>query len=78
MYSFYGISRVSTFRPLLVDLGVKNTKLTEYSTPHELQEDSFDTIGAENIEWRVIDSGHEFPLTHADEVVNEICGVWGL
>lgn len=53
-------------------------KLMIYSVPEELKLDAFDTIGAENVEWRVIESGHEFPLTHAEEVVNEICGVWGI
>lgn len=53
-------------------------KLMNSSLPHELKQDSFDAIGAENVEWRVIESGHEFPLTHADEVVSEICGVWGI
>jgi hypothetical protein len=46
--------------------------------PYELREDSFDTIGAENVEWRVIDGGHEFPLTQAEHVVNDICGVWDM
>lgn len=46
--------------------------------PHELKRDAFDAIGAQNIEWRVIQSGHEFPMTHGVEVVNEICGVWGI
>lgn len=49
-----------------------------YRLPHELEADATEIIGKNKIEWRVIDGGHEFPLTRAEEVVKEICGVWGL
>lgn len=44
----------------------------------ELHEDAAGTIGQENIEWREIQSGHEFPVSHADEVVDMISEAWGL
>ncbi|TVY83988.1 Serine hydrolase-like protein [Lachnellula suecica] len=44
----------------------------------ELHEDATATVGADNIEWRVIEGGHEFPISCPDEVVNEIAGVWGI
>jgi hypothetical protein len=43
-----------------------------------LQVDAAEAIGAEKLEWRVIDAGHELPMTHAEEVVREISGVWGI
>lgn len=44
----------------------------------ELKEDAFGAIGEEKIEWRVIDAGHEFPITKSEEVVAEISAAWGL
>ncbi|RDL36772.1 uncharacterized protein BP5553_06124 [Venustampulla echinocandica] len=46
--------------------------------PEELHDDAIEAIGAENVEWRVIHGGHEFPITVPELVVNEISEVWGL
>lgn len=44
----------------------------------ELREDSEAAIGADNVEWRTIQGGHEFPVTNADEVVAMVSEVWEL
>ncbi|KUJ22571.1 alpha/beta-hydrolase [Mollisia scopiformis] len=44
----------------------------------ELHEDAGSTIGYDNLEWREIDSGHEFPVSKGDETVAVISEVWGL
>lgn len=33
-------------------------------------------IGADKVEWRVIDGAHDFPVTHYQEVVEKISDVW--
>ncbi|KAH8602840.1 Alpha/Beta hydrolase protein [Bisporella sp. PMI_857] len=45
--------------------------------PEELKIDATELIGSANIEWRIIDGGHEFPITRGDEVVKQISEVWG-
>ena len=40
--------------------------------------DAKEAIGADKVEWRVIEGGHEFPITRAEEVVKEVCGVWSI
>ncbi|KAG9237606.1 alpha/beta-hydrolase [Amylocarpus encephaloides] len=42
----------------------------------ELEEDAKAAIGQEKVEWRVMEGGHEFPITQPDAVVEEIDGVW--
>jgi hypothetical protein len=42
----------------------------------ELKEDSIGLLGADKLEWRLINSAHDFPVTDSDKVVNEICGFW--
>jgi len=44
----------------------------------ELEEDVRECLGEEAVEWRVFEGGHEFPITKAGEVVNELVGMWGL
>ncbi len=44
----------------------------------ELYEDSIDAIGKENLEWKVVESGHEFPMAKPDEVLEILCEFWGL
>lgn len=44
----------------------------------ELKEDSIKLLGADKLEWRLIDGAHDFPATDPDKVVNEICGFWGI
>jgi hypothetical protein len=39
--------------------------------------DTKEAIGSGKVEWRVIEGGHEFPITRGDEVVKEVGGVWG-
>ena len=43
-----------------------------------MEVDAKEAIGSEKVEWRVIEGGHEFPITRGEEVVKEVCGVWGL
>jgi len=52
--------------------------LTAHSIADELNEDAKATIGEDRLEWRVIEGGHEFPISRPDEVVDEIAGVWGI
>lgn len=40
--------------------------------------DAKEAIGADKLEWRVIEGGHEFPITRAGEVVKEVWGVWNI
>jgi hypothetical protein len=40
--------------------------------------DAKEVIGADKVEYRVFQGGHEFPLAKGDEVVRELCEVWGL
>lgn len=47
-----------------------------HSIANELNEDAKATIGEDRLEWRVIEGGHEFPISRPDEVVDEIAGVW--
>ncbi|CAG8971102.1 hypothetical protein HYALB_00010679 [Hymenoscyphus albidus] len=44
--------------------------------PAELEEDAKAAIGEENVVWRVLEGGHEFPITQPERVVQEIWGVW--
>ena len=44
----------------------------------ELREDVFVVVGEEKVRWRVVDSGHEFPVTKTGEVVEEIKSFWRL
>ncbi|KAF4632706.1 hypothetical protein G7Y89_g5414 [Cudoniella acicularis] len=50
----------------------------EIIVPEELHEDAKAAIGGERIEWRVIEGGHEFPITHPDLVAKEISQIWGI
>ena len=52
--------------------------LTICSIADELHEDSKEAIGADKVEWRVIEGGHEFPIASPDKVVKEIAGIWGI
>ena len=53
-------------------------KLTYQSIPGELEIDAADRIGKDKIEFRIVDAGHEFPITKADEVVEELWKIWNL
>lgn len=44
----------------------------------ELHEDADAAIGQENIEWREIDAGHEFPMTEAAKVIDIVSEAWNL
>lgn len=44
----------------------------------ELREDAEAAIGPGKLKWRVIEAGHEFPITNADEVVAMVSEVWGM
>jgi surfactin synthase thioesterase subunit len=40
--------------------------------------DAKEVIGAGKVEWRIIEGGHEFPITRGEEVVEKINEVWRL
>lgn len=42
----------------------------------ELEEDAKEAIGADKVVWRVVDGGHEFPISKPDSVVEHISEVW--
>jgi hypothetical protein len=44
----------------------------------ELKDDASATLGAESIDWRDIEGGHDFPITMADRVVEEVTAFWGI
>lgn len=44
--------------------------------PAELKEDAEECLGQEKVEWRLIGGAHDFPVTHADEVVQGISAFW--
>lgn len=44
----------------------------------ELREDALEAIGEDNVEWRVVEAGHEFPVSNADEVLGLISHFWHL
>jgi pimeloyl-ACP methyl ester carboxylesterase len=44
----------------------------------ELREDAIEAIGEEKVVWRVVDGGHDFPITRREEVMEEVCDFWGL
>lgn len=43
---------------------------------HELKEDATEVIGINKLDFRIVEAGHEFPITMADEIVRQICEVW--
>jgi hypothetical protein len=54
------------------------TVLTFGSVANELEEDAKEAIGAEDVVWKVVHGGHEFPISHPDEVVGHIAEVWNI
>jgi len=42
----------------------------------ELKEDATKVLGADKVEWRLIDGAHDIPATDSGKIVNEICGCW--
>jgi pimeloyl-ACP methyl ester carboxylesterase len=42
----------------------------------ELKKDAEEFLGVEKVEWKAIDGAHDFPVTNADEVANEIWQFW--
>lgn len=42
----------------------------------ELKEDAMEVLGADKLEWRLIDGAHDIPITDARKIVSEICGFW--
>lgn len=52
--------------------------LTYESVAGELEIDAAIIIGKDKVEFRIIDAGHEFPITKADEIVEDIWELWGL
>lgn len=65
------MSRIPTTAPILLpQMNPANSKTVEV--------DAKEVIGADKVEYRVFQGGHEFPVTLGEEVVRELCGVWGL
>lgn len=56
----------------------KCNELTHCSIPKELEVDAREFIGTEMVDFRIIEGGHEFPITKADEIVEQLSVVWGL
>lgn len=47
--------------------------------PDDYAEDALPLVGGEdNVVWRVVPGGHDFPMTHSPEVLEIIYGLWGL
>lgn len=44
----------------------------------ELKEDALEAIGEENVEWRIVEAGHEFPVSKADEILELVSEFWHL
>jgi pimeloyl-ACP methyl ester carboxylesterase len=44
----------------------------------ELREDALNAIGEDNVAWRVVDCGHEFPVKKANEVLDLVSQFWNL
>ena len=43
----------------------------------ELKVDAEDVLGAKGVEWKVLDAGHEFPITRSREIVEALAEFWG-
>jgi pimeloyl-ACP methyl ester carboxylesterase len=46
--------------------------------PVELREDAIEAIGEDNVDWKIVACGHEFPVAKAGEVLELISCFWGL
>ena len=44
----------------------------------ELKEDAEASLGKENMDWRDIDGGHDFPITKPEEVIAIVVDFWGI
>lgn len=44
----------------------------------ELEADAKRLLGPDRVEWRLFDSAHDFPTTHADDLVGVLCDFWRL
>jgi pimeloyl-ACP methyl ester carboxylesterase len=44
----------------------------------ELEADASVALGADKVEWKVLEGGHDFPITSANKVVQEVSGFWGI
>ncbi len=44
----------------------------------ELREDATAVVGADRIEWRVVDGAHDIPVTAPSEIVDAVCTFWGV
>jgi predicted esterase len=42
----------------------------------ELKEDVLELVGADKLEWRLIDGAHDIPTSDPGRTVNEICSFW--
>lgn len=61
-------------RKVLIVAGSKDSVIVA----EELREDALDAIGEDGLEWRVLEGGHEFPITNGEEVASIVLEVWNL
>lgn len=61
-------------RKVLVIAGEKDTTILY----DELQEDAEATLGKDNMDWKALDGGHDFPITKPEEVITIIAKFWGI
>ncbi|KAG9245702.1 Alpha/Beta hydrolase protein [Calycina marina] len=78
-------SSISGKQNIWRQLGLRNDKILLFAgstdnviVTEELKPDATEAIGAANLDYRVIEGGHEFPITAVDEVVTQISQVWGI
>lgn len=46
--------------------------------PKELKEDATEVLGADKLEWRLIEGAHDIPVTDPEKIVSAICDFWGI
>ena len=44
----------------------------------ELQEDATEVLGAENVRFEILDTGHELPITKSEEIIRIMLNFWSL
>lgn len=59
-------------RKVLIIAGSKDSIVVA----EELKADALDAIGEDGLEWRVVEGGHEFPITYGAEVASIVWEVW--
>ncbi|MCJ1239233.1 hypothetical protein MMC14_007227, partial [Varicellaria rhodocarpa] len=44
----------------------------------ELQEDATESLGTENVKFKILDAGHELPITKSGEIIRYMVDFWNL